>query len=41
LTRGEPQDDPGDNESRTPGYVLLNVGAQYVVKDIQDAKLVL
>ncbi|MFM8331894.1 MAG: TonB-dependent receptor, partial [Candidatus Methylumidiphilus sp.] len=37
LTRGEPQDNPGDNESKTAGYLLLGVGAQYHVKALKVA----
>jgi iron complex outermembrane receptor protein len=39
LTRGERQDDAGENESETPGYVLLNVGVQYEAKAFEDARL--
>lgn len=41
LTRGEAQDNPGDNESDTAGYLLLNVGAEYQVTAFQQANLVL
>jgi iron complex outermembrane receptor protein len=41
LTRGEPQDNPGDNESKTADYLLLNIGAQYRVKAIKQADLIL
>jgi len=37
LTRAEPQELAGENESDTPGYVLLNVGAQYQVKAFEQA----
>jgi iron complex outermembrane receptor protein len=40
-TSGEPQDNAGENESRTPGYVRLDVGAQYQVKAFQEANLLL
>ncbi len=35
LTRGEAQTHPGENETETAGYLLLNVGAQYRLADIQ------
>lgn len=39
LTRGEPQQRAGDNETPTAGYLLLNLGAQYQVQAFQDAHL--
>ena len=39
LTRAEAQDNPGDNQSTTPGYVLLGVGAKYQAKVYQGAEL--
>lgn len=39
LTRGEAQDHPGDNESATPGYVLLNLGVQYEAPAFEDARI--
>lgn len=41
LTRGEAQDNPGDSETRTAGYLRLDLGAQYRVKAIRDAELTL
>ncbi len=34
LTRGEPQNHAGENQSNTPGYLLLNLGAQYQLGDL-------
>jgi len=39
LTRGEPQNSPGADDTATPGYVLLNVGTQYQVKDFHGSDL--
>lgn len=39
LTRAEAQDHVGQFDTPTPGYVLLNVGAQYRVKVYHDAQL--
>jgi len=39
LTRAEAQDNPGDNQSTTPGYVLLGVGAKYQAKVYHDTEL--
>jgi iron complex outermembrane receptor protein len=39
LTRGERQENPGENESETPGYLRLDIGAQYQVKAFRDANL--
>ncbi|MGZ8187414.1 MAG: TonB-dependent receptor [Methylosarcina sp.] len=41
LTRGEAQTNPGDNESSTPGYLLLDLGAQYRIAGFQDADVLL
>jgi iron complex outermembrane receptor protein len=39
LTRGEPQDNPGDRETPTPGYLRLDIGTQYRVKAFDTAQL--
>jgi iron complex outermembrane recepter protein len=39
LTRGEAQTLPGENETETDSYLLLNIGAQYRLEDIQDADI--
>lgn len=41
LTRGEPQDRPGENETDTPGYLLLNAGAQYRLTTSGDGEMLL
>lgn len=41
LTRGEAQTNPGDNESSTPGYLLLDLSAQYRIAGFQDADVLL
>ena len=41
LTRAEPQNDPGQFDTDTPGYVLLGLGAQYEVKDFHHARVLL
>ena len=41
LTRAEAQDHPGADDTATPGYVLLNVGTQYQLKDFHGAGLLL
>lgn len=41
LTRGETQAYAGDNESDTPAYVLLNLGAQYRLTKFEKAEIVL
>jgi iron complex outermembrane receptor protein len=41
LTRGAPQDRPGENETNTPGYVLLNAGAQYRLITSRDEEMLL
>jgi len=37
LTRGEAQNHPGNNDTATAGYVLLNLGAEYQVLDLKGA----
>ncbi|MGZ5621441.1 MAG: TonB-dependent receptor [Methylobacter sp.] len=37
LTRGEAQTYAGDNDTATPGYLLLNLGTQYQVLDLHGA----
>ncbi len=39
LTRGEAQTHPGENETDTGSYLLLNVGAQYKLTDIHGADI--
>jgi iron complex outermembrane receptor protein len=41
LTRGEPQNDAGENQSNTPGYLLLNLGAQYNLATFHDSEVLL
>ncbi len=41
LTRGESQDRPGEHETATPGYVLLNVGLQYSLSAWKKADFLL
>ena len=41
LTRGEPQNDAGENQSNTPGYLLLNLGAQYRLASFYDSEVLL
>jgi iron complex outermembrane receptor protein len=41
LTRGEPQNHAGDNQSNTPGYLLLNLGAQYYLATFHDSEVML
>ncbi|MGZ4958741.1 MAG: TonB-dependent receptor domain-containing protein, partial [Methylomonas sp.] len=41
FTRADPQSHPGDFETSTAGYFLLNVGANYQLQAFQDAKLML
>lgn len=41
VTRAEDQPFGGDNETPTPGYVLLNVGTQYQVRDLMGAQVML
>jgi iron complex outermembrane receptor protein len=39
LTRGEAQTHAGANETSTPSYLLLNLGAQYHIASISDADI--
>ena len=39
VTRGQPQNDAGENESTTPGWVLMNVGVQYQASALADSQL--
>ena len=41
LTRGEPQNNAGENQSNTPGYLLLNLGAQYNLATFHDSEVFL
>ncbi|MBL6986273.1 MAG: TonB-dependent receptor [Methylobacter sp.] len=41
LTRGEAQNYPGEHDSKTPGYLLLNVGTQYRMASIGDSEMLL
>jgi len=41
FTRGAAQDHPGANDSTTPGYNLLTMGAEYKIKDFHDSKIML
>lgn len=41
LIRGEAQTHPGDNETGTSGYLLLNVAAQYHLAVLKDANILL
>ncbi|TAL44388.1 MAG: TonB-dependent receptor [Methylovulum sp.] len=41
LTRGEAQTYAGDNESNTPAYLLLNLGAQYRLANLGKAEVML
>ena len=41
FTRAERQTNPGDFETPTDGYFLLNIGAQYKLKTYKDAELML
>ncbi|MDD1613338.1 MAG: TonB-dependent receptor [Methylococcaceae bacterium] len=41
LTRGEAQTYAGENQSNTPGYLLLNLGAQYNLATFQDSTVML
>lgn len=41
LTRGEAQTHAGANESNTPAYVLLNLGAQYRLANVEKAEIML
>jgi iron complex outermembrane receptor protein len=41
LTRGEAQSYAGANETMTPSYLLLNLGAQYHIASVLDADIML
>jgi iron complex outermembrane recepter protein len=41
LTRGEPQNHAGENQSNTPGYLLLNLGTQYNLATFHDSEVLL
>ena len=41
LTRGEAQTYAGENQSNTPGYLLLNLGAQYHLAAFRDSEVML
>jgi len=41
LTRGEAQTYAGDNQSNTPGYLLLNLGAQYQLASFHESQVML
>ncbi len=41
LTRAEAQTNPGDNETATDSYLLLNVGGQYKLTDLHGADIML
>jgi iron complex outermembrane recepter protein len=41
LTRAEAQTNPGDNETATDSYLLLNVGGQYKLTDLHGADVLL
>lgn len=41
LTRAQPQNDAGTNEATTPGYVLLNLNAQYRLKSSEAGEVFL
>jgi len=41
LTRGEAQNYAGENETSTPSYLLLNLGAQYRVASFGDSEMLL
>jgi iron complex outermembrane recepter protein len=41
LTRGEAQTYAGNNQSNTPGYLLLNLGAQYNLATFHDSEVML
>ncbi|NOT84900.1 MAG: TonB-dependent receptor [Methylococcaceae bacterium] len=41
LTRGEAQTNAGENETSTPSYLLLNLGAQYRISSLGDADILL
>jgi len=39
LTRGEAQNDAGENQSNTPGYLLLNLGTQYQLATFHQSEV--
>ena len=39
LTRGEAQNDAGENQSNTPGYLLLNLGGQYQLATFHQSEV--
>ena len=41
LTRAQAQNNPGADDTPTPGYVLLNIGTEYQVKDFHEISLLL
>lgn len=41
LTRGDAQMHPGDNESGTPGYLQLDVGADYRIAALEQSEVLL
>jgi iron complex outermembrane receptor protein len=41
LTRGEAQNYAGENQTDTPGYLLLNLGTQYQLATFHDSKVLL
>jgi len=41
LTRGEAQNHSGEHDSNTPGYLLLNLGAQYRLASFGDSEVLL
>ncbi len=41
LTRGEAQTHAGENQSNTPAYLLLNLGAQYRLASFHDSEVML
>lgn len=41
LTRGEAQNHPGEHDSNTPGYLLLNLGAQYRLASFGESEVLL
>lgn len=41
LTRAEAQTNPGDNETPTGSYLLLNIGGQYKLTDLYGADILL